>query len=76
MKIAQFDRSNESQMLSDGNLEEYLESEDNYSVVMWKKNQNPGSAWAMPFVTNHRYRIHWESGMDFDTMKLSMSERW
>ena len=34
------------------------------------------SAWAMPFVTNHRYRIHWESGLDFDTMRMEMSERW
>jgi hypothetical protein len=30
----------------------------------------------MPFVTGHRYRIHWESGLDFDTMQMDMSERW
>jgi len=30
----------------------------------------------MPFVTSHRYRIHWESGLDFDSMKMEMSERW
>jgi len=30
----------------------------------------------MPFVTGHRYRIHWESGLDFDKMQMDMSERW
>ena len=30
----------------------------------------------MPYVTGHRYRMHWESGLDFDTMYLQASERW
>lgn len=33
-------------------------------------------AWAMPFVTGHRYRLHWEAGLDFDGMKLEVSEMW
>jgi hypothetical protein len=53
-------------MNNDGTLEEYLELNENYSIVPFKMKQDPTSAWAMPFVTNHRYRIHWESGLDFD----------
>ena len=30
----------------------------------------------MPYVTNHRYRLHWEAGLDFEKMYLQMSERW
>ena len=30
----------------------------------------------MPFVTGHRYRLHWEAGLDFDTMKIEVSEMW
>ena len=63
-------------MSNDETLEEYLELNENYSIVPYKSKQDPSNAWAMPFVTNHRYRIHWESGLDFDTMKMEMSERW
>ena len=30
----------------------------------------------MPFVTGKKYRLHWESGLDFDKMKVMVSERW
>jgi len=30
----------------------------------------------MPFVTGHRYRLHWEAGLDFDAMKIEVSEMW
>ena len=30
----------------------------------------------MPFVTGHRYRLHWEAGLDFDGMKIEVSEMW
>jgi len=30
----------------------------------------------MPYVTGHKYRLHWESGLDFDIMKVEISERW
>jgi hypothetical protein len=75
MKILQLDRSTESSM-NDAAFEEYIHSDSNYSLVPFKDKKDPSSAWAMPFVTNHRYRIHWESGLDFDSMKIEMSERW
>ena len=75
MKILQFDRATEAGMSAE-ELEEYLDSNSNYSLVPWKQKQNPSSGWAMPFVTGHRYRIHWEAGLDFETMKVEVSERW
>ena len=33
-------------------------------------------AWAMPYVTGHRYRVHWAAGLDMDKMKIEVSERW
>ena len=76
MKITQLDRADESSMNSANTLESYLESDSNYSLVPFKDKLDPNSAWAMPYVTNHRYRIHWESGLDFDQMKMEVSERW
>ena len=76
MKIVPLDRADESSMAADGTLEEYLDDGSNYSNVPYKLKQDPSSAWAMPFVTGHRYRIHWESGLDFDKMRMEMSERW
>jgi hypothetical protein len=30
----------------------------------------------MPYVTGHKYRLHWESGLDMDSMKVEVSGRW
>jgi hypothetical protein len=30
----------------------------------------------MPYVTGHRYRIHWGAGLDFTQMRVEVSERW
>ena len=54
----------------------YLESQNNYSLVPYKTKQDPDNGWAMPFVTGHRYRLHWESGLDFDKMYVWASEKW
>jgi len=34
-------------------------------------------AWAVPFVTGHKYKISWGyTGLDFDQMQVDLSERW
>ena len=75
LKITQLDSVNEDAMTAE-NRTAYLESDDNYSVVPYKDKQDPSNGWAMPFVTGHRYHLHWESGLDFDEMKVWASERW
>jgi hypothetical protein len=32
--------------------------------------------WPIPFVTGHKYKIHWGTGLDFEEMQLYMSENW
>ena len=63
-------------MEADGSLQDYLDDEANYAVVPFKDKLKPGSSWAMPYVTNHQYRVHWAEGMDFTSMKLELSENW
>jgi hypothetical protein len=33
-------------------------------------------SWTMPYVTGHRYRIHWGENNDFEMMNIEISERW
>lgn len=43
----------------------------------WKDKKNPINAWAIPFVTGHKYKISWGSmGIDFTQMQVDLSERW
>lgn len=44
---------------------EYLLNNTAYSLVPFKTKKNPSSAWAMPYVTNHKYKVHWRYGLDF-----------
>ena len=30
----------------------------------------------MPYVTGHKYKIHWRYGLDFTKMRFSQSNRW
>ena len=45
-------------------------------MVIYKSKLKPSNGWAMPFVTGHRYRLHWAEGLDFESMKIEVSERW
>jgi hypothetical protein len=66
MKIARFDDVDITSMKSEGTYETYIDNEDNYSLVVFKDKLKPRNGWAMPYVTGHTYRVHWERGLDFD----------
>lgn len=68
MKIAQYDNNDVAEMKADGTLEAYLDSNDNYSQMIFKKSLKPINGWAVPYVTGHKYRVHWRRGLDFDRM--------
>jgi hypothetical protein len=41
---------------------------------MWKKDVD---TWATPFVTGHKYKIHWgNTGIDFEGLTVVLSEKW
>ena len=75
MKILPFDYQNINS-LTPSNLESFVDDESNYSVIDWRKYARPNYSWAMPYVTGHRYRIHWGEGLDFERMDFELSERW
>ena len=66
MKITKFENSDMSAMKAAGTYDDYVDTLDNYSEVKFKKKLLPINGWAMPFVTGHKYRIHWSRGLDFD----------
>jgi len=41
----------------------------------FKALSNPRNGWAVPYVTGHKYRIHWgETPLDFTKMMFEQSE--
>ena len=56
-------------MVEAGTLNAYLDDVSNYGIVPWKKFLDP-TGWAMPYVTGHRYRLHWGVGLDFDSLTV------
>jgi hypothetical protein len=53
-----------------------MSAENNYSIVPFRQNLDPSFSWAMPYVTGHKYKIHWSNGIDFSTMQCDLSPKW
>jgi len=48
------------------NVTEYELDRSNYGLIRFKDKQDPNMGWAFPFVTGHKYKIHWAfTGVDF-----------
>ena len=46
----------------------------NFSSIQQKDKSNPNLSWAVPFVTNHKNRIHWDvRQLDFTNMYIELS---
>ncbi|TNV88211.1 hypothetical protein FGO68_gene8985 [Halteria grandinella] len=73
MKIIQWDGVDS---MDNQTLASYKASVDNYSIVPFKMKMEPNNAWAMPFVTGYRYKVHWQWGLDFTQMSVNLSEWW
>lgn len=57
--------------------EKYLLDKKNYGMIHFKLKSDPGNGWAVPFVTGHKYKLHWgQTGLDFDRLTVKTSERW
>jgi hypothetical protein len=57
--------------------EAYYLNRTNYGKIIFKDKQDPMNGWAYPFITGHKYKIHWGStGLDFEKMTITLSERW
>lgn len=34
------------------------------------------NTWSLPYVTGKKYKVHWQHGLDFTDMQMTLSERW
>jgi hypothetical protein len=46
-------------------LKNYYLDANSYSIVGFRPLNNPPNSWAFPVVTGHKYKIHWQYGLDF-----------
>jgi len=77
MKILRYDDDLIDNMKAIGTYDEYLLDRANYGSIFYKTKLDPTDGWATPFVTGHKYKVHWGiTGIDFTQMQLSLSERW
>lgn len=74
LKILPYD---DDLLAAQDDVEAYEDDVSNYGTVLWKENTDPSHGWATPFVTGHKYKLHWgQSGIDFDAMTADVSMRW
>jgi hypothetical protein len=72
LKIAQWDYDFEQTVLANNETKFEFEQNTNgvWSTVEYKDEKNPRKNWAVPYVTGHRYRIHWGESPDFEEINL------
>lgn len=60
-----------------GNKTEYLLNKTNYGTMFYKLSGDPSNGWATPFITGHKYKIHFGmTGLDYEQLTIDASERW
>jgi hypothetical protein len=57
-------------------LKAYKDDTSQYSIFPFRPKTEPTNAWAIPVVTGHKYNIHWQWGLDFEKMQVSLSPHW
>jgi hypothetical protein len=56
---------------------DYIDNKTEYSTLFFKKKLDPSNGWAVPFVTGHKYKIHFGmTGLDYEQLTIAASERW
>ena len=55
----------------------YQKNLANYDESCITVLKDPGYAWALPYVTGHKYRMFWDKGqLDMTNIKMEISTRW
>ena len=75
MRILKYDDS-EINAMTTAEYDAYILDHSNYGNVVYRKQPDPSNGWAIPFVTNHKYKINWAFGLDFTSMRIVLSNRW
>jgi len=59
------------------NVSDYINNKTNYGTYYFTLKLDPMNGNAAPFVTGHKYKIHWGmTGLDYEEMIVTASERW
>lgn len=61
MKVLRYD----DDFLASLNKTAYELDRSKYSNLEFIPKKNPSNSWTYPFVTGHKYKIHWAHGLDF-----------
>jgi hypothetical protein len=60
-----------------GNKTKYIQNKTNHGSYFFTLNKDPKNGWAVPFVTGHKYKIHFGmTGLDYEKLTIDASERW
>ena len=71
LKILRYD---DDLLAGQEDLDAYLDDTANYGSIDFKELKDPRNGWATPFVTGHKYKIHFgQSGVDFEALKADVS---
>jgi hypothetical protein len=47
-----------------------------YTLLAMREKKLPEFGWAVPFITNYNYAVHWNNGQDWTGMRVESSVRW
>ena len=47
-----------------------------YSEIPFLIYDNPRNAWTMAVVTGHKYKLHWGTGIEKESVNIQRSEKW
>lgn len=76
LKVLKFDDSLFTSMDAP-TYQAHLDDKTQYSTIIFKEKLDPSNGWATPFVTGHKYKIHFGmTGLNFENLEITMSERW
>lgn len=78
MKILKYDDDYIVPWIGKRIIKPYLDDITKYSIVSYMDNLSPKQkGWNIPFVTGHKYKIHWgDHGEDFTQLQISVPEQW
>jgi len=62
--------------MDNATLTAYYANASNYAHIPFRMKTRPMMAWAIPIVTGHKYKIHWQWGLDFTQMQIDLSPHW
>jgi hypothetical protein len=50
----------------------YRWNKTEHSSFLFKDGVDPSNGWAVPFITNAKYKVHWGlTGLDFEEMTMT-----